>query len=211
MTLDELFIKYGTDKSSQHHNYSKQYETIFNSLGDEEIDIFIMGIGGYHFTDRGGGDLLAFKEYLPLANIHAIDIYDKSFLKQDRISTYIGSQTDAIFLNNLIDAIGIPDVVIDDGSHNNRHVIKSFMTIFPRLGSGAIYIVEDCETSYYGSEEYQGIEDISGYTGETSINYFMRMVHTLNYKFHTELIKQDNPYEIESIQFVKNMIIIKKK
>ena len=43
------------------------------------------------------------------------------------------------------------DIVIDDGSHVNRHVHHSFRTLWPHLAPGGLYVVEDLQTSYWPS------------------------------------------------------------
>src|SRR5690606_41306911 len=54
-----------------------------------------------------------------------------------------------LFLALVINNIGEPDLIIDDGSHINEHVIESFNFLFPRLKSGGIYVIEDVQTSYW--------------------------------------------------------------
>ena len=48
--------------------------------------------------------------------------------------------------------IGAPDIIIDDGSHLNEHVIESFRLLFPSLAPGGLYVVEDTQTSYLESK-----------------------------------------------------------
>src|SRR5690606_32935288 len=43
------------------------------------------------------------------------------------------------------------DLVIDDGSHKNAHMLKSLEMIFPHLKPGGLYVVEDIHTSYWDS------------------------------------------------------------
>ena len=48
------------------------------------------------------------------------------------------------------------DIIIDDGSHINEHVIRTFQYLFPKLKPGGIYVVEDTQTSYrqdYGGDD----------------------------------------------------------
>ncbi len=40
-------------------------------------------------------------------------------------------------------------MVIDDGSHIPAHVRESFRILFPLLPDGAIYCIEDTQTSYW--------------------------------------------------------------
>lgn len=73
------------------------------------------------------------KKYFPFANIYDIDIYDKSQLQESRIKIFKGSQVDEKFLNGIVNEIGELDVIIDDGSHINEHIIFTFNMLFPKL------------------------------------------------------------------------------
>ena len=52
-------------------------------------------------------------------------------------------------LQRIIEEQGAPLVVIDDGSHIPAHVRESFRILFPLLPDGAIYCIEDTQTSYW--------------------------------------------------------------
>ena len=67
-----------------------------------------------------------------------MDIYDKSPHEENRIKIYQGSQVDTDFLQSLCNEIGNFDIIVDDGSHINEHVIKSFEFLFPKLKKGGI-------------------------------------------------------------------------
>lgn len=71
------------------------------------------------------------KRYFPFGRISSIDIYDKTFFQERRIKIFQGSQTDTLFLKKVINQIGSPDIIIDDGSHINSHVIETFQFLFP--------------------------------------------------------------------------------
>ena len=86
------------------------------------------------------------KAYFPESRIFGIDIYDKKYRRR-RIRTFQGSQTDANFLKRVVEEIGPVDIIIDDGSHYNTHVIASFQTLFRLLAPKGIYVVEDTQTS----------------------------------------------------------------
>jgi hypothetical protein len=66
----------------------------------------------------------------------------------------IGDQTDERFLQSVIDEFGVPDIVLDDGSHQQEHVAKSFSFLYPKLPKNGIYMVEDAHTAYW--EEFGG-------------------------------------------------------
>jgi hypothetical protein len=60
----------------------------------------------------------------------------------------IGSQADPEFLQYVIDEMGAPDVILDDGSHSIEHQEITFRTLFPQLKGGGLYVAEDLHTAY---------------------------------------------------------------
>jgi hypothetical protein len=91
----------------------------------------------------------------PHARIIGIDIDPecKKF-EEDQIEVYIGQQQDCKFLQSLLDEVGTPDIVLDDGSHIMSHITASFQFLYPRMLKNGIYMVEDLHTAYW--DEYEG-------------------------------------------------------
>jgi hypothetical protein len=103
-----------------------------------------------------GGSLQMWKQYLgPHARIVGIDINPqcKKFA-EDQIEIYIGAQQDSAFLQRVIDRVGIPDIVVDDGSHVMSHLVETFGFLYPKMLKNGVYLVEDLHTAYW--EEYEG-------------------------------------------------------
>jgi demethylmacrocin O-methyltransferase len=168
-----------------------------------------IGIGGYAKSRMGGNSLRLWKSYFPKGIITGIDIYDKTDLAESRIHIYTGDQSDAEFLKNVSGAEGPFDIIIDDGSHMQSHVIKSFEVLFPLLASGGIYIIEDTQTSYW--PKFEGSTKEMD-TVNSAMNYFINKVHHVN---KSEWIKEDFQKEypddgIASISFYHNLIFITK-
>ena len=46
------------------------------------------------------------------------------------------------------------DIVIDDGSHVNKHILASFKQLVGKLKPGGIYVIEDLGCSYALDEDY---------------------------------------------------------
>lgn len=206
--LDRLFIKYGTDKSSKHHNYSPHYESHFKELKSKKMKMLILGVGGYEFPDRGGGDLKAFSDYFPNSKIYGLDMYDKSGIKLPaRTKIFQGSQADGDFLTEIMKDVGILDVIIDDASHMNSLTIQSFRHLFPWLRSGGIYVMEDVESSWW-EKNWDGKSDFKDFNSETSINFCRWLTNNVNAKHVPDF--KDN-YGIDSIHFYENMVVIIKK
>jgi hypothetical protein len=67
-----------------------------------------------------------------------MDIYDKSPQEESRIKIFKGSQVDYPFLDSALAEMGDLDIIIDDGSHINEHVINTFKYLFPKLKSGGM-------------------------------------------------------------------------
>jgi demethylmacrocin O-methyltransferase len=104
---------------------------------------------------------------------------------------------------------GTFDLIVDDGSHINEHVIKTFEILFPKLKKGGIYVVEDTQTAYW--EEYGGSSSDKNKEG-TIYHFFNNLIHSLN---NEEFILDNyfkNYYDrnIVSIHFYHNMIFIYK-
>lgn len=87
------------------------------------------------------------KSFFPFAKIFSLDIFDKSFLQKKRIKIFKGSQIDIDFLEDVCNQAGPFDIIIDDGSHVNEHLIKSFEFLFSKLKTEGIYVIEDTQTS----------------------------------------------------------------
>lgn len=98
-----------------------------------------------------GGSLQMWKRYFgPLAKIVGIDIKERcKQYEEPGIFVRIGDQSDSRFLQSLIDEFGVPDIVLDDGSHFMEHVNKTFDFFYPRMHKNAVYMVEDLHTAYW--------------------------------------------------------------
>lgn len=207
-TLIDLAIKYKTDKWGSHY-YAQHYDTHFHKFRDMSINILEIGVGGYDDPKAGGESLRMWKEYFHNGNIHAIDIFEKTELEEERIKIYQGSQIDKLFLDDTVKNIGEIDLIVDDGSHNNKHIISSFKFLFPHLKDGGIYVVEDLQTSYWPSG---GDSFNLRCNKKSAMNFFKSLTDCLNYE------EFDNPYyninyfdkNIVSIHFYHNMVFIYK-
>lgn len=164
--LCRLAEHFGSDKWGI-HRYAQHYQSHFESLRNQPLNILEIGVGGHESPTIGGASLRMWKEYFPKAKIYAIDLFEKSALEEDRIKIFKGSQSDRKFLLSVVEKIGRVDIVIDDGSHINEHVLTSFEVLFPLLSSDGIYVIEDMQTAYW--EEFGGSEDPSADYISTSI------------------------------------------
>lgn len=206
--LGGLARLFRTDKWGVHF-YTPIYEAHFKKNKFKKINLLEIGVGGYDKPKRGGNSLRMWKAYFPFAKIYSIDIYDKSSLQEKRIKIFQGDQTDETFLNQVVKEIGTIDIIIDDGSHINDHIIKTFNILFPSLKDGGIYAIEDVQTSYW--KDYGG--DSENFDNpSTAINYFKKLTDGLNHKEFICPGYQETYLDkkITSIHFFHNLILIYK-
>lgn len=103
---------------------------------------------------NGGAGALWSKYFGTMATIVAIDINPacKQF-ETDYFQIRIGDQSDTAFLQSVLDEFGIPDIVLDDGSHQQDHIYSTFSYLYPKMHLNSIYMVEDLHTSYWPSHK----------------------------------------------------------
>ena len=210
--LYKLALTFDTDKEGAHH-YARHYQHHFSPLRRNKLNILEIGIGGYANPDAGGESLRMWKVYFPNSRVFGIDIHDKKIHDQHRIKTFQGSQADKEFLEKIAAEMGTIDIIIDDGSHYNDHVITTFGVLFPLMSPDGIYVVEDVQTSYWtevGSETWGGSKDLSA--PHTSMNFFKRLVDGLNYEEFTMQDYTPSYFDqhIIAMHFYHNLVFIYK-
>jgi len=206
--LRSLALLYGTDKWG-HHWYAQHYERHLAHLRWKRLNILEIGIGGYDDPALGGGSLRMWRTYFPRARVFGIDIYDKRPHNERRIHTFQGSQMDDEFLENVVKAIGRIDMVIDDGSHVNQHVLHSFNYLFRRMSEQGLYVIEDVQTSYkvgFGgsSEELNRLD--------TTMGFVKQLIDGLNYTEYEKKDYEPTYYDkhITAIHCYQNIVFIQK-
>lgn len=196
---------YGTDKWGT-HRYAGHYQQHFGPRRRNKLTILEIGVGGYNVPYAGGASLKMWKRYFPKANIFAIDIFDKSPLNEKRIKIFKGSQADPVFLQSVIAETGPLDIIVDDGSHMNAHVLASFELLFPHLRSGGCYVIEDLQTSYWPA--FGGSED--PLASDTGIALCKRLVDGLNWEEFRHRSPGRFDAEITAIHMYHNLAFIEK-
>ena len=218
--LDKIAKSFGTDKSSEIHNYCEKYEKWlpFNRL--EPLTILEIGV-------LQGHSLLTWREYFPNAKIVGIDINPdcKSIENpENNIFVEIGSQDDYSFLESVCNKHGKFDLILDDGSHINEHIIKSFQFLIDWVKPEGVYVVEDSITSYWehwgggfrqpgtNIEFFKDLVDDVNFYGQLQETFWN--VHARREDFLTEqTLRKELPIrtDIESINFLNGIIIITKR
>lgn len=204
--LSKIARIHKTDKFG-YHFYTPHYQHHLKKYKFKRNAILEIGVGGYEAPYIGGNSLRMWKSYFPLSKIYSLDLHDKSFLQEKRIKIYKGSQIDYDFLDKVTNEIGNLDIIIDDGSHINEHVIESFKYLFPKLKKGGVYIVEDTQTSYW--KDYGG-DSINFDNKNTIYGFFKSLIDSLNNEEFIIDNYQKTYYDkhIISMHFYHNMIFI---
>lgn len=145
--LSTLAIRAGTDKFGL-HDYTPNYHRLFAPFRERPVRLLEIGVGGYADEDRGGQSLATWRDYFEHGEITGIDIQRKALDLGPRVRILQGSQVDETFLARVVAERGPFDLIVDDGSHRNEHVVGSLRLLFPSLAPGGIYAVEDVQTAF---------------------------------------------------------------
>lgn len=212
MTLDEIFISNGTDKSSLNHNYSCYYEMFFESIRHNHLSLLEIGIDS-------GSSLRSWREYFENGAISGIDLRGNyEYLHAEGIKTYIVDQSNQLQLKEFAETYAnCFDIIIDDGSHEGTDMIQTFDILFPELRPGGFYVIEDTLTNFDRSRWGRNLDihdRIRQMVGEVSINGKVDLGYLCSNKrgeIH-KYIQKLNVFELwtEWIFVSYGMVIIKK-
>lgn len=180
------------------YHYLKIYDDHFKKYQNPVI----FEIGVYK-----GGSLEMWNYYFDgKCQIYALDI-DPECKKIENhfnnVHIIIGDQNNEEDLKKIINTVPPIDILIDDGSHMQSHVIKSFLTLFPHISPGGIYFVEDLHTSYWS--HYEGGIGLSS----TFIELSKTLVDEVNSRYHDNNF-HNKCQSIRSITFYDSICIIEK-
>lgn len=149
MSLWQDFITHKGRQATKWSHYFNAYERHFASWKDKSITFLEIG------TAQGGSLQMWRGFFGPKSKIICIDINSQcKSLELPGTFVRIGDQSDPVFLQSLVDEFGIPDIILDDGSHQQHHIMATFNFFYPKMHKNAVYMVEDLHTSYW--PEYNG-------------------------------------------------------
>lgn len=183
-------------------HYFEIYEKHFSKYKGKNVVFLEIGV-------FKGGSLLMWKDYFgPESKIIGIDIDPNCVAFNDRnTNIYIGSQTDKVFLENILSEVGCIDIVLDDGGHGVEQQKTSFEILFSKIADDGIYMCEDTMSSYW--LKYGGGLKRNG----TFIEFAKVKIDQLN-AWHSE----ENNFKIDSftktlnsVHFYNSIIVFEKK
>jgi hypothetical protein len=139
----EKIWAHGLDGTSDKwHHYFEVYDRHLMRLRKQPVRYLEIGV-------QRGGSLRMMQEYLgPDATVCGIDI-DPACADNPAHRVFIGDQAEPAFLQHCVAQMQGVDIVIDDGGHVPDQQLISFITLFPLLNDGGVYIVEDLHTCFW--------------------------------------------------------------
>ncbi len=153
MNLTTLANQCGSDKGTVHmhpHKYTYLYDLLFYPLRDAAITFVEMGlaVGGPEVgrsADREATSpsVRMWQAYFSRAKIIGFDISDFSHQVDERFSFVRGDSGSVNDLLRLAFMAPSFDVVLDDASHASYHQQLALKTLWSKLPSGGLYIIED--------------------------------------------------------------------
>lgn len=202
LSLREIFYAHEGNLVHKWDHYFDIYERYFSKYRNQKINILEIGISH-------GGSMQLWKKYFGKdVHIYAIDINeDCKKLEEEQTTIFIGSQTDKVFLQSVIEKIPDLDFIIDDGGHTMEQQIVSLEMLFYKVKQGGIYLVEDTHTSYWKSF-HGGLKDKNSFI-EFSKNYIDSL-----YDFHIvekeNLLVNDITTNINHVAYYDSIVVFEK-
>ena len=197
--LADIGKKYPTSKNIT--GFIEIYEKYLKDYRDKEIKLLEIGV------DKGDS-LRLWREYFTNAKICGIDIKQKDF-NIDGVDILCGDQSDHEFLKSIVEKYKNFDIIIDDGSHVSKHIIKSLEFLFNYLKQNGLYIIEDLQTSYmprFGGSRFNLKKN------KTSMNYLKSLTDSINYEHNDKPFFKRKKFDgsVKYMHFYQNIAIIKK-
>jgi hypothetical protein len=183
-------------------HYFELYEKYFSKYRNKSPRILEIGV-------FDGGSLQMWKNYFGEGTLIVGCDIDRRCLQYagDNVHIFIADQNNKNDIDTLISIYKNFDIIIDDGSHINSHVVNCFNWLFPILNENGTYFIEDTHTAY--SSYYGGGFRQDG----TSVEYSKKLIdHLTSYFFENEETN-DKYYtnNISGIHFHDSIIVFEKK
>jgi hypothetical protein len=182
------------------HHYIPIYEKYFSQFKNTEFKFLEIGV------DRGGSLQMWRKYFGQKAKIYGIDI-NPECMEFNGVAgqVRIGSQSDFGFLESVVNEMGGVDVILDDGSHQMKHIKNSLKYLFPRLSYGGIYLIEDLHTAYW-SQWGGGVK-----SNENFFNYVRNICDDMHRWYHGEKLKYESwTTECSALHIHDSVVILEK-
>ncbi len=147
VNITDLADRYDLNRGPKKHRFSELYQMLFHPLRKRMLHITELGIGAEEAASKGQSanemsSARMWLEYFPKARLHALDTAQTPKFEHSRFSYHkvnFDSRTD---LDTVCEDLPEMDIVIDAATQASHHQQNSFLTLFPKLKSGGLYIIE---------------------------------------------------------------------
>ena len=209
IALNEIGLKYGTDKSTKEHNYLTFYEKRLSALRNDKFVMFEIGV-------LNGGSLKTWGEYFQNATIVGMDINpDVAKFAAENKHILIADASRGETADEATNKFGRPLIVLDDGSHYWHHQIESLRYFWPKILPGGMFIMEDLHTSFEGmynvDPTYIGDSEISAYEYIMKLNRVVTAGGFLGAEKPFDGFISNYASSVSSIEWYAKTCIINKK
>jgi hypothetical protein len=211
LRLPFILRLFGSDKQKPgEHAYGSTYAAVFGPFRYRAAKFLEIGL-------LAGDSLLAWRCYFPRATVIGADIEPKSHMSGSRTRIYTADQSAAADLDDIAAKEGPFDIIIDDGSHLNRHQIFTFYHMFNHLKDGGVYVIEDVQTSFWQGEvntfQWDGAAIADPAFASTCYGEMLELAKYVNHAEFQSLVGVDQRRlafgrQITRIAFEHNLIIV---
>lgn len=201
-TLREIFYTHDDRLIHKWDHYFEIYEKYFSKYKGQEVHMLEIGISH-------GGSIQLWKKYFgEKLKLYSIDINPECKKFEDEQTTiFIGSQSDTVFLDDVLSKIPKLDIVLDDGGHTMQQQIVSFEKLYLNVKEGGVYLVEDTHTSYW--HEFHGGLKTAGSFIEYSKN-IVDSIYSAHLTDKSNILINDITKNIDSISFYDSVVVFEK-
>jgi SAM-dependent methyltransferase len=147
--LHRYFLENSSKRMHKWTHYFDIYERHFSRF--RGLSPVILEIGVF-----GGGSLAMWKHYFGAgASVIGLDILPECKAHEEEgVEVFIGSQDDGNVIDEILHHYPRIDIVLDDGSHQMHHMLRTFELLYSCMSPHGVYMVEDTHTCYW--DEFGG-------------------------------------------------------
>jgi glycosyltransferase involved in cell wall biosynthesis len=217
-TLHQLYVEHTGKVSDKWSLYLTEYDRLFNDYRDKPVRLLEIGI-------QNGGSLEIWSKYFSNASaLIGCDINpDCVRLSYDdpRIDLIIGDANAPEIREQVFQRSPQFDLIIDDGSHLSRDIIKTFSLYFSSVVEGGVFIAEDLHCSYW--DKFEG----GLFDPYSSISFFKRLADVINHehwgmpKARSDILRgiftkygcgvdAEALTQVHSVEFINSMCVVRK-
>lgn len=145
ISLNEIGVKHGTDKSDLLHGYLEEYEKLFPNPDSVEkvVELGLQRRSG-KWKESSMPSVRMWLEFFPNAHVFGFDMQNLDSF--ERFTFFRGEQGRCKHHVEFGKLCGWDlDLVVDDCSHRPTDSLLSLLFFWPRLKKGGVYIVEDVQ------------------------------------------------------------------